>query len=82
MAIDGSRTDYMPHRCRLAPDGTTLYVAYSDSEGPSTNGAGALMKLDLTTGAWTDISPQKVPFGDISVSCLPRSAYATMSGAL
>lgn len=68
VAIDGSRTDYMPHRCRLAPDGTTLYVAYSDSEGPSTNGAGALMKLDLTTGAWTDISPQKVPFGDISVA--------------
>ena len=66
--IDGARTDYMPHRCCLAPDGKTLYVAYSDSEGPGTSGAGALMKLDLTTGTWTDISPQKVSFGDISVA--------------
>jgi len=66
--ISAARTDYMPHRCRLSPDGTTLYVAYSDSEGPGTNGTGALMKLDLTTGAWTDISPQQVSFGDVSVS--------------
>ena len=67
-ALEGARIDYMPHRCRLSPDGQTLYVTYSDGEGPSTNGAGALMKLDRTTGAWTDISPQKVSFGDISVA--------------
>lgn len=67
-ALEGARTDYMPHRCRLSPDGQTLYVTYSDGEGPSTNGAGALMKLDHTTGTWTDISPQKVSFGDISVA--------------
>lgn len=67
-AIEGARTDYMPHRCRLSPDGQTLYVAYSDSEGPSTNGAGALMKLDLKTGTWTDISPLKASYGDISVA--------------
>lgn len=67
-AIEGARTDYMPHRCRLAPDGTTLYVAYTDSEGPSTSGAGALMKLDLKTGTWTDISPKKVSMGDVSVA--------------
>jgi len=67
-AIEGARTDYMPHRCHMSPDGKTLYVAYSDGEGPGTNGAGALMKLDMTTGAWTDISPQKVSFGDISVA--------------
>ena len=67
-AIDGALTDYMPLRCRLAPDGKTLYIAYSDSEGPSTNGAGALMKLDLQTGTWTEISPKKVSFGDVSVA--------------
>lgn len=67
-AIEGARTDYMPHRCRLSPDGKTLYVAYSDGEGPGTNGAGALMKLDLATDTWTDISPQKVSFGDVSVA--------------
>ena len=67
-AIAGARTDYMPNRCRLSPDGKMLYVAYSDSEGPGTSGSGALMKLDRTTGDWTDISPQKVSFGDISVA--------------
>ncbi len=66
--VSDARTDYMPHRCRLSPDGKTLYVAYSDGEGPGTNGAGALMKLDRATGVWTDISPQKVSFGDISVA--------------
>lgn len=67
--VAGQRTDYMPNRCRMSPDGNTLYVAYSDGEGPSTNGSGALMKLDLSTGVWADISPQHVSFGDVSVTC-------------
>ena len=67
-AVEGARNDYMPHRQRLSSDGTTLYVAYSDSEGPGTNGKGALMKLNLTTGRWTDISPQQVSMGDVSVA--------------
>lgn len=67
-AVENAPTDYMPHRCRLAPDGRILYIAYSDSEGPGTNGSGALMKLDLATSAWSDISPQPVSFGDISVA--------------
>lgn len=67
-AVDGAPTDYMPHRCRLTPDKTTLYIAYTDSEGPGTNGSGALMKLDLTTGEWTDISPAAVSMGDVSVA--------------
>ena len=67
-AVEGARNDYMPHRQRLSSNGTTLYVAYSDSEGPGTNGKGALMKLNLTTGRWTDISPQQVSMGDVSVA--------------
>ncbi|MCM1311823.1 MAG: hypothetical protein NC206_08050 [Bacteroides sp.] len=67
-ALEGQRTDYMPNRCRVSADGNTLYVTYSDSEGPSTGGSGALMKLDFLTGLWTDISPQPVSFGDISVA--------------
>ncbi|MDE7165817.1 MAG: hypothetical protein K2O17_02185 [Bacteroidaceae bacterium] len=80
--IEGARTDYMPHRCRLAPDGKTLYVAYSDSEGPGTGGAGALMKLDLATDTWTDISPQKVSFGDISVAYDNPDCLMTVSMGL
>ena len=67
-AIEGARTDYMPHRQHLSPDGKFLYLAYSDSEGPGTNGKGALMKLDLTTFQWSDISPSTVSFGDVSVA--------------
>ncbi len=66
--LSGAPTDYMPHRCCLTPDASTLYVAYSDSEGPGTNGAGALMKYDFSTAEWTDISPQSVSFGNVSVA--------------
>lgn len=49
-------TSFMPHRAAL--QGTTMYVTYSDNEGPqSTNGDGKLYKLNTATGVWTNVTP-------------------------
>jgi xyloglucan-specific exo-beta-1,4-glucanase len=49
-------TGFMPHRAAL--QGTTMYVTYSDHQGPqSTNGDGKLYKLNTATGVWTNVTP-------------------------
>ncbi len=49
-------TGFMPHRAAL--QGTTMYVTYSDNEGPqSTNGDGKVYKLNTATGVWTNVTP-------------------------
>ncbi len=49
-------TDFMPHRAAL--QGTTMYVTYSDHQGPqSTNGDGKVYKLNTSTGVWTNVTP-------------------------
>lgn len=49
-------TGFMPHRAAL--QGTTMYVTYSDHQGPqSTNGDGKVYKLNTTTGVWTNVTP-------------------------
>jgi len=68
-------TDFMPHRVAL--QGTTMYVTYSDNEGPSsTDGYGKLYKLNTATGTWTNITPganvtpaqgRDYPYGGISI---------------
>jgi hypothetical protein len=68
-------TTYMPHRAAL--QGTTMYVSFSDNEGPGTsNGYGKLYRLNTSNGAWTDVTPgsnvtpaqgQNYPYGGISI---------------
>lgn len=49
-------TGFMPHRAAL--QGTTMYVTYSDHQGPqSTNGDGKVYKLNTATGVWTNVTP-------------------------
>ena len=67
-AIEGQTTQYMPHRCTLAPDHSCLYITYTDDLGPSLSGSGCIMKYDLTDGTWKDISPANHSFGQVSVA--------------
>jgi xyloglucan-specific exo-beta-1,4-glucanase len=49
-------TSFMPHRAAL--QGTTMYVTYSENEGPqSPNGDGKVYKLNTATGVWTNVTP-------------------------
>lgn len=67
-AVDGQRTDYMIQRCTMSPDSSCVYLTYSDESGPGTNGEGAIMKLSLTDGSWSDISPTHHAYGEVSVA--------------
>ena len=61
-------TGFMPHRAAL--QGTTMYVTYSDGEGPAVNGDGKLYKLNTATGAWTNVTPvhsKDYAYGGVSI---------------
>ncbi len=62
-------TVFMPHRAAL--QGTTMYVTYSDNEGPqSGNGDGKLYKLNTATGVWTNVTPvhsKDYAYGGVSI---------------
>jgi photosystem II stability/assembly factor-like uncharacterized protein len=64
-AVENQETTHMTHRCLLSNG--KLYITYSDSEGPGTVGTGSVKKYDLTSKAWTDISPGNHSFGEVSV---------------
>lgn len=59
--IPGHPTTYVPQRATLAADGA-LYVTYANGAGPFPSDVdlmdrGELWKLELASGAWTDVSP-------------------------
>ncbi|WP_097323911.1 cellulose-binding domain-containing protein [Paractinoplanes atraurantiacus] len=53
--VPGQPTGYIAHKGVV--QGNYLFIATSDTGGPYDGGAGQVQRLDLTTGAWTDISP-------------------------
>ena len=56
--VPGQPTAYRPNHAVLASDGT-LYVSYGTDPGPWHMKDGAVWKLNTSTGAWTDITPDK-----------------------
>lgn len=56
-AVPGQPTGFLPHKAVLDHVNGFLYVAYSDKDGPYDGGHGDVWKLNITSGAWTLISP-------------------------
>lgn len=52
------RADLLPVQAALDASGI-LYIAYADGTGPNGVTDGAVYKLDIHSGAWTDIRPDK-----------------------
>jgi xyloglucan-specific exo-beta-1,4-glucanase len=74
-AVSGATTTYMPHRAALAGNGN-LYVTYGNGAGPNGHGSlpepmdnGEIRRYNISTGAWTNITPAGFnrAFGGISV---------------
>ncbi|SHL41070.1 T9SS type A sorting domain-containing protein [Fibrobacter sp. UWEL] len=53
--IEGGPSKYMPHRAKIV-DGD-MYITYADGPGPHTINSGAVMKYNIASGTWTDITP-------------------------
>ena len=64
-AVENQPITFRAHRCLLSNG--KLYITYTDSEGPGTNGTGAIKKYELASRTWTDISPGNLSFGEVSV---------------
>ncbi|KAG4441073.1 hypothetical protein IFR05_003427 [Cadophora sp. M221] len=48
---------FIPHKGVLSPAEKVLYVTYANGVGPYDGTNGTLHKYNITSGAWTDISP-------------------------
>lgn len=56
-AVAGQNNTYLPHKGVLSPKEKVLYVSSSDGSGPYDGTQGAVYKYNITSGAWTDITP-------------------------
>ncbi|KAJ7102200.1 hypothetical protein B0H15DRAFT_813586 [Mycena belliarum] len=56
-AVAGQNTTYLPHKGVLSPAEKVLYISYSNGAGPYDGTLGSVMKYDLATSTWTDITP-------------------------
>ncbi|MGS2765043.1 T9SS type A sorting domain-containing protein [Sinomicrobium sp. M5D2P9] len=74
-AVSGAITSYMPQRAALAGNGD-LYIAYGNGAGPHGHWSepepmdeGQIRKYNISSGAWTNITPSGFnrAFGGISV---------------
>ena len=72
-AVEGARTDYVIQHVAQASDGT-LYICYANGCPPHPSGlgdltGGAVMKYNLDTGDWQDITPlqESQPYCGVSV---------------
>jgi chitodextrinase len=55
--IAGQPTGFLAHKGVIDPVGRTLYITTSDTGGPYDGAKGDVWKYNITTGAWTQISP-------------------------
>jgi xyloglucan-specific exo-beta-1,4-glucanase len=68
-AVTGGPTNLMPHRAVLTSD-RKLFITYANNAGPwDINQPGQIWKYDLTSNAWTNVTPSGFSgaFGGISV---------------
>jgi photosystem II stability/assembly factor-like uncharacterized protein len=57
--VAGAPTQYRPTRAALSNTNTLLYITYGNAPGPSPMTDGAVWKLNLQTGVWSDITPDR-----------------------
>jgi hypothetical protein len=55
--IAGQPTGFLAHQGVVDPVNHVMYIALSDTGGPYDGGKGDVWKYNITTGAWTMISP-------------------------
>ncbi|KAK0617291.1 hypothetical protein B0T14DRAFT_538873 [Immersiella caudata] len=56
-AIPNQPGRYFPHKCKLSPSESALYLTYSDGTGPFDGTLGAIYRYHIPTSTWRDITP-------------------------
>jgi photosystem II stability/assembly factor-like uncharacterized protein len=82
-AVPGQPLGFRPTRSALSTTGV-LYVSYGLETGPNAMTDGAVWKLDTSSGAWSEITPEKpgaaAHFGYGSVAVDPRNPETVLAG--
>ncbi|KAK0641010.1 hypothetical protein B0T16DRAFT_334141 [Cercophora newfieldiana] len=55
--IANQPSKYFPHKCKLSPSESALYLTYSDGTGPYDGTDGAVYRYHIPTSTFTDITP-------------------------
>jgi len=55
--LAGQPGKFFPHKCKLQPKEKALYLTYSDGIGPYDGTNGSVWRYDLTSTAWSNITP-------------------------
>ncbi len=68
-AFVGGGIGLMMQRAQLTDDGKTLYVTCADGPGPHGYSKGAVLKYNVTSSTWKDITPStcKLPYCGLSI---------------
>ena len=81
--VAGQPLGLRPNRAALGPTGI-LYVSYGLEAGPNSMTDGAVWRLDTSTGAWSNITPEKPgpgsSFGYGSVAVDPEHPDTVLAG--
>ena len=85
----------MPQRIAITPDGSTLYITFGDGAGPHTMqwdegwgpindwfNRGAVLKYDVASGAWSDVSPENFVAPDDDSKYDDASEYVACYGGI
>ena len=57
-AVPAQPTRFRPNRADLSADGS-MFITYADEPGPNHMGDGAVYRLDVDHGVWTDVTPER-----------------------
>lgn len=80
-AVSGAPTSYMPQRAVLASD-NNLYITYSDKEGPWNISSGQIWKYNISTSAWTNVTPSGYTFGFSGISVDPNNPQRLIASSI
>ena len=76
-AVSGAPTTLMPQRAALAGDGN-LYITYANAEGPWNPTTGQVWKYNVSSGAWTNVTPSGTTFPYSGISVDPNNPSRLM----
>lgn len=76
-AVSGAPTTLMPQRAALAGNGN-LYITYADKEGPWNPSTGQVWKYNVSSGAWTNVTPAGTTFPYSGISVDPNNPMRLM----
>lgn len=79
--VSGAPTTFMPQRAVIASD-KNIYITYADVEGPWNPKTGQIWKYNITSGAWTNVTPTGTTFPYSGISVDPNNPLRLIASTI